>query len=70
MCNKNRKSEKNANIRLQKTKKEAVSNAKLRPLLKFDKGIVRFEEKAAFATEGVHRYDESSANGGRKSPLN
>ena len=35
----------------------------LRQPLKFDKGIVRFEEKAAFATEGVHRYDESSANG-------
>ena len=39
----------------------------LRQPLKLDKGIGRFEEKAAFATEGVHRYDESSANGGRKS---
>ena len=42
----------------------------LRQPLWFDKGIGRFEEKATFATEGVHRYDESSANVGRKSPLN
>jgi hypothetical protein len=33
------------------------------------KGIGRFEEEALFATEGVQKYDESSANSGRKRPL-
>ena len=42
----------------------------MRQPLQFDKGIGRFEEKATFATEGVQRYVDSSANGGRKSPLN
>ena len=36
----------------------------------FDKGIGRFEEEAPFATEDVVIYVESSANGGRKRPLN
>ena len=39
----------------------------LRQLQKYEKGIGRFRGEASFATEGVVAYDESSANGGRKS---
>ena len=33
-------------------------------------GRTDLEQKASFATEGVQRYDESSANGGRIKNIN
>jgi hypothetical protein len=64
MCNKKRKKRLFVKFSLQKQK----NLRKFRRFF-FDRGLGRFEEKASFATEGVQRYDESSANGGRKSPL-
>ena len=64
MCNKKRKKLKFAKFSLQKQK-----NLPNFGRFFFDKGLDRFEEKASFVTEGVQGYDESSANGGRKSPF-